>query len=309
MCNMGENSTTDPQIMFGVHSDDVEHWKSEFDTEMHRYRRDCYGEKCVSLNILHVSTNLEATSLEMAKITRFLESRGFSYECMPKPKDWSDADILIVGSDKRHSEYAVNMIKYLSSNFGIVAPLDVLLYGLHGKIMTGMSPVDRPLLTDKLFGLDGVCMVHSRIRRWTDNIVIVGIITSKIIDIENCIDAVMGWNNNSFAIKIEDFKKKIDDNGRLDLEAELFFAAVDVARECRNVAAHAQKHGPKNKDKTEQKTKVFNELAVKQKRFELCLMCDPGDPRYMMEALKYYIRLAMCAHNWASKYVKRYGQN
>ena len=261
---MGENSTDSSPIVFGVYHDYTEHWQSVFGADMHRYRRTPYAEKGNSLNILHVSTDLKAASGEMSEITRFLESRCFSDECMHKPKDWSDADILIIGSDERHSECAVNMAKYISSSSGIVMPLDVLLYGLHGKIIPGMLPVDRPLLTNKFFGIDGICMAHSRMRRWVDNIVIVGIITSKIIGVENCIDAVMGWNNEWFAEKVDAFKEKVRDDGRLDYEAELFFAAVDVARECRNVSVHVQKHNPNNKDRTREKTSKFNRLATMQ---------------------------------------------
>ena len=306
---MGENSTDSSPIVFGVHHDYTEHWQSVFGADMHRYRRTPHAEKGNSLNILHVSTDPKAASGEMSEITRFLESRCFSDECMHKPKDWSDADILIIGSDERHSECAVKMAKYISSSSGIVMPLDVLLYGLHGKIIPDMLPVDRPLLTNKFFGIDGICMAHSRMRRWVDNIVIVGIITSKIIGVENCIDAVMGWNNEWFAEKVDAFKEKVRDDGRLDYEAELFFAAVDVARECRNVSVHVQKHNPNNKDRTREKTSKFNRLATMQNRFELCLMCDYDDPRYMIEAIKYYTRLATCAHDWVSEYAKRYGRH
>ena len=185
-------------------------------------------------------------------------------------------------------------------------PLDVLLYGLHGKIVTDMLPVDRPLLTNKFFGIDGICMAHSRMRRWVDNIVIVGIITSKIIGVENCVDDVMGWNNKPLAEKIVTFKEKVRDDGRLDYEAELFFAAVDVAREFRNTLTHVPKHKPDNKDRTEEKISEFDKLATMQNRFELRLLCN-YEPRYMVEVMKYYIRLATCAHDWASEYAKLHG--
>ena len=306
---MSGNSTDNSPIVFGAYHDYVEHWQSVFEADMHRYRRAPYAEKGNSLNILHVSTDLKAASGEMLEINRFLASRCFSDEYMHNTKDWSGADILIIGSDEQYSTCAVNMAKYLSSSSGIVMSLDVLLYGLHGKIIPDMSPVDRPLLTNKFFGIDGICMAHSHIRRWVDSIVVVGIVTSKIIGVENCIDDVMNWNNKPFAKKVDAFKEKVRDDGRLDYEAEAFFAAVDVARTCRNVVAHAQKYGPKIKDQTEQKTKKFNELMTKQKRFEMCLMCDTDDPRYMIETLKYYIRLATCAYDWVSEYAKRYGRH
>ena len=88
----------------------------------------------------------------------------------------------------------------------------------------------------------------------------------------------------------------------------MFFAAVDIARECRNMVTHAHKHKPNNKDKTGEKTDKFNELAVKKHRPELCWYYDHNDPRYEIEALKYYIRVITWAHDWVSEYAKRYGQ-
>ena len=199
---MEKSSIADPTLAFGKYPDSLELPGSGFYTEMHQYRHVSYGEKHISLNILHVSTDLKAVSNEMTKITRFLESRGFSHECIRDTKCLANTDLLIVGSDKQHSKNAVNIAKYLSFDCGIVMPLDVLLYGLWGKIETDIDAVDRPLLTDKCFGTDGVCMAHSRIRRWIDNIVIIGIITSKIISIENCIDVVMGSTGHCYPLTL-----------------------------------------------------------------------------------------------------------
>ena len=190
---------------------------------------------------------------------------------MPKPKDWPDADILIVGSDEQHSKDAANLVNYLPTVFGIVTPLDVLLYGTHGRIETSPAPTDRPLLAGKSFGVDGVCLAHSRMRRWTDNIVFGGIFNAKVVGIENCIDAVMGWKDKWFTTKVRDFKEKVKDDGHWNSEAELFFAAVDVANACRNVGAHAQAHVPKNKsvDYSGEKLQAFNAVAARHGRHEL----------------------------------------
>lgn len=311
--SMGADFTFRPPIMFGGYPDDVDYmrWRSEFDAEMYRCRRGNYGEKGSSLDILHISTDLEAASGEMKKIIGFLKLRSFAIQRVHKPKYWTEADLLIIGGDEPHSKYAANLTNYLPSVLGIVTPLDVLLYGLHGKIETNLAPVDRPFLTDRYFGLDGVCLVHSRMRRWTDSIVFGGIFNNKVIGIENCIDAVLGWKDKWFTTKVKNFKKKLKDKGRYDSEAELFFAAVDVANACRNVGAHAQKHVPKNKsfDYTAEKLQEFNKVAAKHKRTELYLGYVSNNFAGMTESTKHYIRLATYAHNWAIEYVKLYGQN
>ena len=310
---MEANSSARPPIIFGGYRSDFDfkRWMSGFDAEMHCYRRGPYGEKGTSLDILHISTDLKAASDEMATIAGFLESRGFSHECVPKPKQWSEADLLIVGSDELHSKYAVDMASNLPSVLGIVTPLDVLLYGLHGRIETGLAPVDRPLLAGKSFGVDGICLAHYRMRRWTDNIVLGGTFNAKVIGIENCIDAVMGWKDKWFTTKVRAFKEKVMADGHWDHEAELFFAAVELAYTCRNVGAHAQPHVPKNKsaDYSKKKLQAFNEVAAKHGRYELYKTLVSNNAAGMTESIRHYIRLATYAHNWASEYARHYGRN
>ena len=101
--------TDDSPIVFGASPADLEQWKSEFDAMMHRCRYVGPGGKNPQLNILHIGTDLKHTAREMSKILGFLESHSFIVSYEPKPKDWSDADILIIGSDTKHSKNAINM--------------------------------------------------------------------------------------------------------------------------------------------------------------------------------------------------------
>ena len=306
--------TDDSPIVFGSPPADLEHWKSEFDAEMYQCRYKGLGGKNPSLNILHIGTDLKCVSSEISKIIEFLESRSFAVNRISKPKDWSDADILIIGSDMKHSMSATNMVKYLPSNFGVITSLDVLFYGLDGKIDTKWL-VYQPMHTDRSFSTEGVCMVHSRIRRWTDDIVMRGILVAISIDIENCIDVIMdknsnSWKDKSFAEKIAWFKKKVKVDGHLDADAdaELFFGAVDIVRDCRNTAAHQQKNDSKDLNKEVQKNEDFFKLAIKHKRLDLCPTSMIHDFKYMINMQKYYIRLATWSSDWVNEYAERYCQ-
>lgn len=106
-------------------------------------------------------------------------------------------------------------------------------------------------------------------------------------------------------------KEKIKGDGHWDSEAELFFAAVEVANACRNVGAHAQAHVPKSKsaDYSGKKLQAFNAVAAKHGRNELHMAFVAGDFTGIMETAKHYIRLATYANNCANEYVKLYGQN
>lgn len=300
-------------IIFGGDPDDdvIRKSRSRFDVEMLQYRRGHYGDRYGSLNILHISTDLVAASGEIAKITRFLQMHGFTAECVFEPAYWRAADLLLVGSDRQHLECAVNLINRVPSNIGLVTPLDVLLYGPDSMMSANFAPAGWPLIVNKPFGLDGICLVHSRMRRWTDYMVFSGIFTTKIIGIENCIDTVMGWRDKWFADKVEDFEKKIKADGHWDSNAELFIAAVDFTRVCRNSAVHAQTRVPleKSKDQTVKKLKAFNTVAIRHDRFDLYKMFFDNNFTGEIESMKHYIKLATLAHNWASEYARRYGQN
>ena len=210
---------------------------------------------------------------------------------------------------------ATNMVKYLPSNFGVITSLDVLFYGLDRKIDTKWL-VYQPMHTDRSFSTEGVCMVHSHIRRWTDVIVMRGILVAISIDIENCIDAIMDKNSNSckdkpFAEKITWFKKKVKADGHLDVDAidtELFFGAVDIVRDCRNAAAHQQKNDSKDLNKEVQKNEDFFKLVIKHKRLDLCPTSMIHDFKYMINVQKYYIRFATWSSDWVNEYAKRYCQ-
>ena len=314
---MANPVTDDSPIVFGSPPADLEHWKSEFDAMMHRCRYVGPGGKNPQFNILHIGTNLKHVAYEMLKIIGFLESGSFIVEHEHKPEDWSDADILIIGSDTKHSKNAINMIKYLPSNLGIITSLDVLFYGLDEKIDTPELTY-QPMHTNNSFSTEGVCMVHSHIRRLTDDITMRGILVAISIDIENCIDTIMdrnskSWNDKSFAKKIVCFKNKVECDGCLnvdvDVNVELFFNAVNIVRELRNTAAHQQKKDPKELSKEEQRNEEFYKFAREHGRFDLC----PASPiiydfKYMVSMTKYFIRLATLCYDWVNEYAKRYGK-
>ena len=265
----------------------------------------------------YINTDLKCVSSEISKIIEFLESRSFIVAHEHKPKDWSDADILIIGSDTKHSKNAINMIKYLPSNLGIITSLDILFYGLDGKIDTPELTY-QPMHTNNSFSTEGVCMVHSHIRRLTDDITMRGILVAISIDIENCINTIMdksskSWSDKSFAKKIACFKNKVECDGYLnvdvDVNVELFFNAVNIVRELRNTAAHQQKKDPKELYKEEQRNEEFYKFAREHGRFDLC----PASPiiydfKYMVSMTKYFIRLATLCYDWVNEYAKQYGK-
>lgn len=303
----------DSPIVFGDLPNDLECWKLDFDVLMCECRYVGSGGKNPQINILHIGINFKSTMVEMTKILRFLECSSFTIEYKYKPKDWSDADILIIGSDVKNSKNAINMIKYLPSSLGIITSLDVLFYGVDGKIDTPELTY-QPLHTNSLFGNDGVCMVHSYIRRLTDDITTRGIFVAISIDIENCIDIIMdknskSWNDKPLATKIDCFKNKIKHDGYLnnDVNVELFFSAMGIVRDCRNTSGHKQQQNEKERLKEYQRNEEFYKFARDCDRNDLCPPISKiNDFNYMIQVKKYYVRLATLCYDWVNEYAKRH---
>ena len=307
---MEENSINSTPILFGILPEDIERWKSGFSAEMHKYKCSSYWNVPISLNILHVSTNLDAVSDITAKITNFLELRGFSNEHIPNP-NWADADILIIGSNSQHLNDAKNMVLKLPSVFGIVIPSDVLFYKLDGTEAIGLLPSDPLFSTGPSLSLECTYMIYSSMQKWVDNTANRGIMADLTIQIEQCIDYVMDknkidkWEKNTLRCKIEAFKAHVESENRLDKNAELFFAAMNAVRNTRNTFVHVLSHRPNGKN--ELAFLEFNITAMKHGRFDLYMRLSSDNSRHFMETVKYSIMLATHARNWVREYAKQYG--
>ena len=309
---MEKNSTDNSPIVFGVLPDNIERWKSGFHAEMYRYKCGSYWNVPISLNILHVSTNLNAVSDITKEITNFLKIHGFSSEYISNPKNWSDADILLIGSDDHRFDDAKNMVLNLPAAFGIVAPFDVLFYKLDGMVATGLLPWKPLFSTGPLLRLECTCMVYSSMHKWVDPTTNRGILAAITIEIEKCIDAVMNkndtreWERKNLYCKIKAFKTYVKSKDQLDANAKLFFAAMNVVRGARNMFVHPLSH--RSDGKNNQNFNKFHLAVIEPGRADLCMQWSSDNSRHSIDAAKYAIKLATHAHHWACEYAKRYAK-
>ena len=305
---MVNHVTNDSPIVFGVLPSVIKSWQSKFNADMHNYKCSKYWNKEINLNILHISTDLNAASDTIKKITEFLRSRGFTYDHTLNTKKWIDVDVLIVGGDDQHWNDTADILSNLSSVLGIDVPSDVLMYYLDAdKTVIGALPLENLFPFDELWDMECKCVVYSNIRMWIHGTITFGVITTKSVDIERSIEKVINWKpskNDKFSDKIKCFKKDVKRKNRFDSNAELFFIAVNIVREARNTLVH-----PSNSVKY---SKLFNYIddfngtARKCGRKDLCREFDDDDPRFSIDVTKHCIRLASYSNDWITEYSKRY---
>ena len=308
---MVNQATNDTPIVFGVLPEDVKCWSDGYNAEMYQCTYNGYWSTPIILNILHVSTDLKLVSNEMKEITEFLESRNFIVNRISEPKDWTDANILIIGTDGQHSVGAQKMIDCFPSKFGIIRTLDALLYGPGGEIIVDTLLLKELYFTDDSLKLECISMIISNIRRQLDYVLIRGIFVARSIEIESRIDSIMNedisyCNDIEFSKKIKDFKISIESKKTLDSNAELFFAAMNVVREARNSLAHIP--NSTKRSKLDDYLDNFNGIARKYGRNDLCKEFDNSNPRFQMNMTKHFIRLASYSLEWIKEYSKRYGK-
>ena len=248
-----------PKLDPGEHGD---HMKN-FEAEMYSFADD-KRERDRYMNILHLSTDLDATRPEMDRIVRRMVKWGYGVEHktgfgLSDDRGMIlagiDTDILILGSDEARFVSAYYILRCVSIGwFGIVPYWDMLWYGMDYKpeppaqwaIQHHMGPSALPLFSGRKLALDAVCLVHAHIRRRHDRSALSGAYVEMMRDIEGRINELVkgAWKIRNADKRIEKFKAKVVNDGHDGPDVELFFAALDVLRNHRNLGAHMTKGLP-----------------------------------------------------------------
>ena len=164
-----------------------------------------------------------------------------------------------------------------------------------------------PLCSDRNFSVESTCMIHAHIRR-RDNIEMWrGLCVSMMIRIENIIDDMLNTRNKESAwTKICRFKAKVRKDSRGGTDANLFFAALAVIHDTRNIAAHPSNHAPRKRQKKTNVSKhlmdKFNSLADMYNRPYLKFKHDTAAPNTDYKRLKWMNGLAQVAVGWITDY-------
>ena len=306
---MGNPVTIDPPVFSSAPDWDQVHHERDLHIEMFRftYKRE---DPIKSVNVLHISTDLESARGTMDRLVSLMSEMGFNsqYEDgLDVAKALDGTDVTIVGCDKSHHDDVRYFIQErIARGFLQIEPeSDVLWYGTDyfPQPPSGMDI----LCSEQNFSVESVCMIHAHSRR-RDNIEMWrGSCVSMMIRIENIIDEILNtWNKDTWT-KIHRFENKVREDGRWGPDADLFFAALAVIHDARNMAAHSNDHTPSTK---QQKKKIiskhltdnFNSLADMHKRCYLKFKHDTSAPNIDYRRLKWMKGLAQIAVVWITKY-------
>ena len=273
---------------------------------------DVRGDQSKSVNVLHASTDLESANSSMDRFILLMKEMGF--DCRRESGLNTDAssglgadiDVVIVGSDQNHSNNANYFIQRIALGFlEIVPELDVLWYGTD---YTPQQPQDMNLqCSNRAFSVEAACLVHSHARRRKDIAMWRGLCVSMLLRIEDIIDGMLNtWNREAWK-KIHMFEDRIRKDGRWGPDADLFFAAVAVILDARNVAAHTQDNMPAKKRQEQEAisknlTDCFNKLAEMHRRPYLKFKHNISIPDRAYKRLKWMNGIAQIATTWIYKY-------
>ena len=319
---------TDAESNFAEHMTD-------FSVETFRCSRR-YDGYLQEVKILHISMDLEVVQHETYKIIQYMKDEGFdvkhgSYQNSVFREEWAGTNILILGSDDGHSAQAYKLLQLVEAGLlsSVMLGWDVLLYDVN--VVSGSRPVKRPtylprnassdniLWSDRKFSLDGICLIHAHIRRRNDAAALHGLVGDAMMAVESDIDAIMGEDyekkngqDPGIYCKIEQFKKKIKQNGGCVSEVELFFAALDVMRRSRNIASHPIQLDARRKKPETYRDAILRlwQLAQKHKfddkRGLDCDIPDPSDHNAFFIHFRWLVFLTKISIVWLGEY--NYGQ-
>lgn len=262
------------------------------------------------VNVLHTNTDLESVRSETDRIISLMDEMRFDVRREPRPKinSINDIDVVIVGSKRAHADKARYLIKRMSQGFlRLVPEWDGLWYGT--DYTPNPLPNIRPLCAGSTFALEAVSLIHAHIRRREDSMAWRGSYVSMLVDIEDSIDDIMNTGGKVAAEKICAFENRVRRDGCWGDESDLFFAAVAVIRDARNMASHTQTHRSQKKRKSQEATlknmiNDFNTRADKYSRSYLKSEYDESAPDHDYKRLKWINSLAQVAVDWVSEYAQ-----
>ena len=241
-----------------------------FDAEMYEFTNNTW-QRDKYVNVLHISTDLNAARPEMDRVIKFMKRKGYKVEIkhdlglLTKNDVVSmgiDTDMLIIGSDVARHSSAYYLLWFTTRGwFGLIPYHDILWYGIDYKpepsvewVKQHNNPCNLPLFSDCKFSWEAICAIHAYIRRRNDRSAAVGVFIDVIREIEGHINELVCdvWKMRTFE-KFDRFKTKVMDGGYGGPDVELFFAALDVLRHSRNVGAHLVRGIPPDKVEKELK--------------------------------------------------------
>ena len=308
-----------------IHKHHMEH----LDAEMYIF---VVRDKTVDMdvNLLHLTTDLNAARPEMSRVVEFMTNTGYSVEVennMSLSYDdemyWigHDTDVLFIGNRCKDvtidppSHYVLRAL-VMGGWFGLIPYWDVLWYGL--DIVPQLPKAERytwtqrfhpPQRTDMSFGSFACGLLHGHILRRNDLYSICGAAVTLLSCLEVRFDRMFKDTKGlgrkaTFGRKFEKFQKDVLTGKEKDSkETQLFIRAVNILKDYRDVSAHDDMGMPaewteENRKKSADTIDNFIKYSGDE-RWKLWA----NDTRHTRNyAIKWRYRLAHMAAAWLDEY-------
>lgn len=264
-----------------------------------------------TVNILHVSPNMGRVGAEITHIGDFMRARGFTVEWKGWFHDWVNADVLILGVDESHMLQASRALGILTHGAGLVMGWNVLLYGLDGTATLEPDLDGSPLLTDRSFGPDAVCMLHAHIRLRDNMQFWAGYMAHMADRIEYCIALLIGnspheksaGDGRNLFHKINTLADEFGKASLRESDVELFAHAAHLIRAVRNSYVHLMSDTKRPEQRVcdlKNHMKRFYNVAKRHERNDLLLGARGPDAGVgAFGALTpFFVRLALLTDRW-----------
>lgn len=272
----------------------------------------CIDSKNESMpvNILHASTNLIKIHNEIDTIIQFMKDNKYNIEEIQSPDVKNTTiDVAIMGDDAAffNNNYLFVM-STLWEDLGLVPNWDILWYGIDYAPRPKLPIITRPICSGPKFSQDGIVLVKSHINRRHDYYARIGLLSMTQAQIEHMIKEITKKDIWRYSTMIKKLKKKIKKDQRWGVDAELFFAAMDIINHIRNEWVHIQFYMSLDniRDKEREFSSLlckFDDLAIKNNR-------SVGLPSPLPSKLdeeiyvvyKHIVKLAYTTLMWITRY-------
>lgn len=255
-----------------------------------------------TVNILHVSPDIDSAKAEITFMMDFMKSRGFVVKREPrhKPPNWHHADVLVLGTDDEQLPNLKKVLDVVVYRAGLVQSWDVLLYGTKKRV-TVKPTLEFPICYGPHFGVDGACVLHGHIMLRDDVRFWEGFFAYMTIELETYIDRVISNPAKDLDAKIRRLESDFKKAGLYGDDAELFLTATHLLRSIRNMFVHSQRNmSVKEKEmrgsKTDNLFLQFVDMASNKRKYLLGMDAYVGS---LHGKIKYFTRISLITRRWA----------
>ena len=261
-----------------------------------------------TVNILHMSADIDSAKPELQMIVDFMKSAGYNVKREPGMMAGLSTDVVILGIDKERLDSLGGIFDVFVYGIGLIQGWDVLLYGTSSTITTQLKASERPWCSNSSFGSLGICMLQAHLKMRDDRQFWIGFFAYMAIEVETYLDHILEPTNGSLDAKMTSMKRILENDGLYRPDAQLFYAAANVLRKSRNIFVHSQRNvkaakRKKQAEKADDLLQTFYETAKSYGRTDIW-KCRNMSNTDIHSRIKELTRIALWTRRWIYDFYK-----